>query len=659
MTAVAVTDPASTYWRSIVYIESTFSNGAVFTGSGVMVGPNDVLTAGHVLYMAQQGGAAIKVRVIPAYDPSPYAAPYGELSSTSFHYFQNYDPQGSGYLMPGDGAASTLAWSELDVGIIDLGSAVGSRTGWMQIDPAFRSGTVNVTGFPAVYGNNMSSESGYAYTDSVDSTVMYGGFDLSAGNSGGPVWYSAADGARVVGVVSTAAWGASVKGTYDQLAQWIAANDYLIAGSPGGGTQAPPSGGDPVASDPASTPPLTTTIPGTTTPPAEAATSTGTRGNDRIAGTAGNDTLDGSHGNDVLSGGQGSDLLVGDAGIDTAAYGSRSNYTVAYDRGNLKVTDHATGAVDTLKGIERLQFTDHLMPVRTAPDMFDRDGDGRADIVTRSLDTGRVQVTAMNGVHATSTQATTLNGGIDWTIVGNGDFNGDGRADVLWMQDYGQVAIWNMSGATVGRSDAVAYAPAHAAVAGTGDFNGDGRSDILWRAADGALTTWQMNDHSVAGGGALGSMSLDWRVVGTGDFNGDRRADILWQNDNGAVAMWLMNGTAHTSSGVISSPSTDWKIAGLGDFNGDAREDILWRQDGGMTSIWLMNGERIAGGWGTVTGNPSLDWTISGVGDFNADRRSDILWQDMSGALKVELLDGLRTIGSGSAGTLATDWIVT
>ncbi len=245
MTAVAVTDPSSTFWRSIVYIESTFSNGAVFTGSGVMVGPNDVLTAGHVLYMVQQGGAATKVRVIPAYDPSPYSTPYGEVSSTSFHYFTDYDPQGTGYLMPGDGT-SALAWSELDVGIIDLDSALGNQTGWMQIDPTFKSGTVNVTGFPAMYGRNMMTESGYGAADSVDSTIMYGGFDLSPGNSGGPVWRESGGSASVVGVVSTAGWGASVKGTYEQLMQWIASNDRLLpsTGTDQSGNDANPSSGN-------------------------------------------------------------------------------------------------------------------------------------------------------------------------------------------------------------------------------------------------------------------------------------------------------------------------------------------------------------------------------------------------------------------------------
>lgn len=650
MTVAAVNDPSSPFWRSIVYIESTFSSGATFTGSGVMVGPNDVLTASHVLYMAQQGGAATSVRIIPAYDPSPYAAPYGDLKSTSFHYFANYDPDGDGYLMPGNNGAG-LGGSELDIGIVSLSTAVGYQTGWMQLDPAFTSGTVNVTGFPSAYGNNMMSNVGYGAIYAPDSTVYYSGVELYPGNSGGPVWYQSGDSAYVVGVVSTSAWGASVQGTYNQLMQWISGNDGLItSGGSGGASQPAPTNPPPQTSpDPA---------PAPTTPPLTTTTTTGTTGNDRIAGTDGNDTLAGGYGNDTFIGGSGSDAIVGDTGIDSVVYGARTGYTVANDHGTVTVRDHSTGAVDTLQGVERIQFSDSLMLLHAAPQLYDRDGDGRADLLTRSLDSGAVRVSLVHDTSAGTAQATTMNGGIDWTIVGHGDFNGDGRGDVLWRHDQGLTAIWNMNGASVGRSDAVAQSPADAQVAGTGDFNGDGRADVLWRTGDGVVSTWHMDGHSIAGGGTLGSMPTDWSVAGVSDFDGDGRADVLWQNDNGAVAMWLMNGTSHTGGGIISSPSTDWRISGLGDFDGDGRSDILWRHDGGMTSIWLMNGESIAGGWGTVTGHPGIDWTIAGVGDFNADHKADILWQDVNGALKVELLDGLQTMTTAGIGTLGSDWMV-
>jgi len=42
-----------------------------------------------------------------------------------------------------------------------------------------------------------------------------------------------------------------------------------------------------------------------------------------------------------------------------------------------------------------------------------------------------------------------------WTIVGTGDFNGDGKSDVLWHDTSGNVAIWFMNGAQITQSAGV------------------------------------------------------------------------------------------------------------------------------------------------------------------------------------------------------------
>jgi hypothetical protein len=39
--------------------------------------------------------------------------------------------------------------------------------------------------------------------------------------------------------------------------------------------------------------------------------------------------------------------------------------------------------------------------------------------------------------------------GTDWKIEGARDVNGDGKTDILWRQDGGAVAIWDMDGGTV------------------------------------------------------------------------------------------------------------------------------------------------------------------------------------------------------------------
>ena len=41
------------------------------------------------------------------------------------------------------------------------------------------------------------------------------------------------------------------------------------------------------------------------------------------------------------------------------------------------------------------------------------------------------------------------NPGPSWHVEGTGDFNGDGKSDILWQHDSGQAAIWTMDGTTL------------------------------------------------------------------------------------------------------------------------------------------------------------------------------------------------------------------
>ena len=46
-----------------------------------------------------------------------------------------------------------------------------------------------------------------------------------------------------------------------------------------------------------------------------------------------------------------------------------------------------------------------------------------------------------------------------WTIVETGDFDGDGKSDILWHDSSGNVAIWFMNGAQVTQSAVVGTVP--------------------------------------------------------------------------------------------------------------------------------------------------------------------------------------------------------
>jgi hypothetical protein len=101
-------------------------------------------------------------------------------------------------------------------------------------------------------------------------------------------------------------------------------------------------------------------------------------------------------------------------------------------------------------------------------------------------------------------------------------------------------------------------------VKGTGDFNGDGKSDIVWQSSDGTPAIWLMDGMSTIGIGAVGPFNPgpSWQIQGTGDYNEDGKSDILWQNSDGAPAIWLMDGMSTVGIGAAGSfnPGAAWHI---------------------------------------------------------------------------------------------------
>lgn len=92
----------------------------------------------------------------------------------------------------------------------------------------------------------------------------------------------------------------------------------------------------------------------------------GTNGNDLLIGTAGNDILYDFGGNDTLAGGAGDDLLYGGIGLDTARFDQQLQDAVIVNKG-ITWTVSSLDGLDTLNGIERLQFQDAVVALDLGP----------------------------------------------------------------------------------------------------------------------------------------------------------------------------------------------------------------------------------------------------------------------------------------------------
>ncbi|WP_159722312.1 trypsin-like serine protease [Enterococcus sp. CSURQ0835] len=132
-----ITNTSTFPYSSIVQINSFFSNNSSAGGTGVLIAPDTVLTAAHVVYdIENQAKWATNVDVYPGRNKS--VAPFGEASkvrlavSSGFTTAKKYD-EGLPY----------------DIAMIRLNKPIGLQSGWMGLSSNLTPQTaINITGYP-------------------------------------------------------------------------------------------------------------------------------------------------------------------------------------------------------------------------------------------------------------------------------------------------------------------------------------------------------------------------------------------------------------------------------------------------------------------------------------------------------------------------------
>src|SRR5258708_19048992 len=111
------------------------------------------------------------------------------------------------------------------------------------------------------------------------------------------------------------------------------------------------------------------------------------------------------------------------------------------------------------------------------------------------------------------------------------DFNGDGKSDILWHNSAtGSNSIWLMNGTTIsgGATNLATVTDLNWRIAGSGDFDGDGKSDILWRhGATGEISIWFMNGATILSAPVFGAVTdLNWSITIVSAFVCTANTDI-------------------------------------------------------------------------------------------------------------------------------------
>jgi hypothetical protein len=282
-----------------------------------------------------------------------------------------------------------------------------------------------------------------------------------------------------------------------------------------------------------------------------------------------------------------------------------------------------------------------------------------------------------------------------------GDFNGDGRPDVLIRSAWGIGLLTHDTGSNTMTSLMLApsgtwfgawqydAAPGRNRVDAIADFNRDGRADILMTSTSQiAILTFD--------GFSLTPL-LVWpkspvaEVVATADVNGDGRPDIVLAEPwgvrirafNGSKLTSVLDlpnqtffGSAFLGSGFSKSKVTsavghsiafNSSIAGFGDFNADGKEDIVIRTALGLAILTVDNNTvkpLAVAPVGTKVGRWTVKATdrIAAIGHFDDDTAAQMVIVNNS---RLAIL-GRRTydasqltdLGMASNGTNLGGWVL-
>ena len=170
----------------------------------------------------------------------------------------------------------------------------------------------------------------------------------------------------------------------------------------------------------------------------------------------------------------------------------------------------------------------------------------------------------------------------EWTDFRIGDFNGDGRNDVLGTETGGHVWLARNTGVGDFTNRFWGDFPDFDWLdVLNGDFNGDGLQDLAARGTDDTWWLWEgsRSGFDVARYWGHWKMADGWSDVRVGDFNSDGRDDVIARTSDGRLRVgsssdeqlhtWVWGKGWHDDAG--------WSNIEIVDVNGDGRPDQVGR----------------------------------------------------------------------------------
>jgi FG-GAP-like repeat len=205
----------------------------------------------------------------------------------------------------------------------------------------------------------------------------------------------------------------------------------------------------------------------------------------------------------------------------------------------------------------------------------DVDHDGVEELFFHDEKANRVDVMTFTG--ARLELRATRTGAAGSSLVAVGEFNGDGRIDLIWHEaSTGSVRMWSVPDSLTRIDQLPSVLPAgdylifgyyrDARIVEVADFDADGRADLLWRLADGAIhITYQ----DAAGYRPI-TLATDpgdpyCDVVGVVDIDGVPGLEIALQDRrNGEIKIAFPRMWTYPLRKRVASPGAKWKVVDVG-----------------------------------------------------------------------------------------------